>query len=969
MKRSMMAVVLVIGLMARSVFAHTMYIKKNPTNENGIEFGVDNATGFVRWRAIIHGLTNNSQGQNTGWESAPDNYWWYYDLSSITQRVMWRLTGLENQKFVITYWVFKSDGSWEYGPQVEVISDTQLPTASFTNLVNNTVYRQSTFNISVSSSDNLSGVDLIRLYVVVPSTYSMSGWTPSGLTNQYYLEFPGSSISYNFTAPGSGLYTFTLWVKDKAGNIAYEPGGPVTVGVDLTSSVKYVCNTTNYTCSQSSTGTYNSLADCQSGCVAPKYSCNNTNWTCSQDSSGSYSSLSDCQSNCIAPVQKYSCNTTSWTCSQSASGTYSSLADCQSGCIAPVIKYVCNTSSWTCSQSSSGNYSTLADCQSACNPPPEDYKYADHFIYPMKCDKIYRIEPDDQIPVGACFDYQPYGSLFAYTNEIHLGDDLNLKGVNDFGAPVYAIANALVYDFGWTSGWGNYLILQITAKPDKPFILPDGEKTSQIYVLYGHLNEIKVIKDDGTVIEQSKLVKKSTYVKIGWQVGTVGDGNGNYSPHLHFEIRINSYNQLGPGYWPVNDYATYLKYWVDPIEFIENNMAASQNLPKKLYVHAYDLDGARPAYVQLDTLAWQLTGRSSDGLPLASVGWDNHFWLINSNQDKAASWHFKVSTPGAYSVYAVIPRYYATAQKVRYQIWHSRTTVLNPYVIQIDQSNNNVDKLVYLGTYDYYTGTDYSVDIFSKTTDSPVKVVAFDTLILVYEGDFGTGGGTLPPPPPPPELQTINSSGQLELEYLGIHPTPVLNCWGASVEKNNPILSNGLKEKTIDVSISDLIFCNAQFEDGTWLAGPDGIASGNALLANGQEIDYFEDGPYGVHLVFYLSVNLPPPTSVCGNGICESSETEESCPADCKITLPSACGNGICESDETVKSCPEDCHILTGSNGGNTADNNDDDEGGSQAGGCQMIRPEQSSDFNLLVNWLIIMLPALLPFFRRRFYS
>lgn len=137
MKRVLTAVLMgVILFLAQPSWAHQIYIKKNPTNQGGIEFGVDNAVGYVRWRAYVKGVSDNSRGQNTGWKDS-GNGWWYYELADINQRVMWRLDGLANQKFVITYWAFRSDGTWDYGPQVEVISDQIIPDAQFTNLTPN----------------------------------------------------------------------------------------------------------------------------------------------------------------------------------------------------------------------------------------------------------------------------------------------------------------------------------------------------------------------------------------------------------------------------------------------------------------------------------------------------------------------------------------------------------------------------------------------------------------------------------------------------------------------------------------------------------------------------------------------------------------------------------------------------------------------------------------------------------------
>lgn len=66
------------------------------------------------------------------------------------------------------------------------------------------------------------------------------------------------------------------------------------------------------------------------------------------------------------------------------------------------------------------------------------------------------------------------------------------------------------------------------------------------------------------------------------------------------------------------------------------------------------------------------------------------------------------------------------------------------------------------------------------------------------------------------------------------------------------------------------------------------------------------DGPHGD------ANHLPdghvdgPPGGVCGDGICNASETCETCPTDCGSCGP-VCGDGVCSSGETCTSCPTDC--------------------------------------------------------------
>jgi len=821
MKKTAIVLCLLLALTTLTsvaVSTHQIYIKKNPTNENGIEFGVDNASGFVRWRAYVKGLTNNSRGLNTSWTDS-GNGWWYYDLSSIAQRVMWRLDGITNQKFRITYWAFKSDGTWEYGPQVEVVSDQILPTAFFKNISNGQTFTQNQFNISVSSNDNLSGVGAIRIYAVVPAGNSLSGWTPSGLANQFYKEFGPSSISHNFVAPVSGIYTFTLWVKDNAGNIAYEPGGPITITVTLSTP-----NPTPVPSPPTAPSNLKLTANAQTITITWQDNASNEDGYGLNKNGQFFKSL-------VA-------NTTTY--------------------IDTGLQYGQNYCYNVYAIKSGLNSSGVESCLTLTAPNTTDYHYADSFTYPMVCEKIYRLEVDTQIPVGACFDYQPFGSLFAVPDKIHQGSDLNLKGVNDFGTPVYAIGNALIWDYSWTSGWGNYLILRISAQPGKVFNLTDGTTVTEIFVLYGHLNEIRIIKDTGQIIEKASIVKAGTYVAKGWQIGTVGDGNGNFSPHLHFEIRINGYSQLGYGYWPVSD-PSYLQYFVDPIEFIENNWLPT-NRVLKIIAHGYDRVSSRKVILEFNTNYWQRQGRVNDGLPLASVGWANHLWLTSSINDTMASWSFYVPQSGSYSLYLIIPRYYAQANNVFYKVWHSNTNIANPYEVRIDQANSDENKRIYFGTFYYNQNWRYSVDLYSQTTNNPVKNVAADAIMLVYEGDLGIGGGYVPPAAPVPsnQMATITSSGTITFKYSGTYNSPELYCSGGGLSWSVPVFSGGVKEKTVTVSQSAKVYCNTRFEDGQWMGGYNGIMANQHLFVDNQEIIYTEDnGQGGTNLVFNLVVENP----------------------------------------------------------------------------------------------------------------
>lgn len=131
-----------------------------------------------------------------------------------------------------------------------------------------------------------------------------------------------------------------------------------------------------------------------------------------------------------------------------------------------------------------------------------------------------------------------------FTENQHLAEDWNGDGGgnSDCGEPVYAAARGVVIMAeNVLLGWGNVVIVRHR--------LPDG---SQVETQYAHLKEIKV--KAGDKVERRRLI------------GTVGDGEGRFLCHLHFEIRTpecRDWGAAGAGY------SADTKGWLDPSDFID----------------------------------------------------------------------------------------------------------------------------------------------------------------------------------------------------------------------------------------------------------------------------------------------------------------------------------------------------------------------------------------------------------------
>jgi murein DD-endopeptidase MepM/ murein hydrolase activator NlpD len=154
------------------------------------------------------------------------------------------------------------------------------------------------------------------------------------------------------------------------------------------------------------------------------------------------------------------------------------------------------------------------------------------------------------LPVAPAFDYpvgppdaEGYYNAQGFGDNFHLGDDWNGigGGSSDLGDPVYNVAVGEVTFAGHAgAGWGNVVRVVHHVRHNRTSAFVES--------VYAHLDTI-------TVEEGQALLR-------GDRVGTIGDADGAYVPHLHFEIRRMPDLALGPGYSPDTS------HHLDPTAFI-----------------------------------------------------------------------------------------------------------------------------------------------------------------------------------------------------------------------------------------------------------------------------------------------------------------------------------------------------------------------------------------------------------------
>ena len=147
---------------------------------------------------------------------------------------------------------------------------------------------------------------------------------------------------------------------------------------------------------------------------------------------------------------------------------------------------------------------------------------------------------------GRWIDATPY--LTSYPLGFHTGADLNLNYPHwdtDRDKPVYAIgAGRVTYAKLYsTLYWGNIIVIDHGMVDGKP-----------LFSRYGHVDNLMVAPND--------------QVEMGDQIAEVGNGEGLFAYHLHFDISRTEILRSRPGHWPGTSLPLVREHYVDPKQWL-----------------------------------------------------------------------------------------------------------------------------------------------------------------------------------------------------------------------------------------------------------------------------------------------------------------------------------------------------------------------------------------------------------------
>jgi murein DD-endopeptidase MepM/ murein hydrolase activator NlpD len=133
----------------------------------------------------------------------------------------------------------------------------------------------------------------------------------------------------------------------------------------------------------------------------------------------------------------------------------------------------------------------------------------------------------------------------------HTGADLNLNRPYidaDANSPVYAVASGVVTFADRLTGWGNVIIIRHDP------LVTSGQ------VLYGRYAHIEKMR-----------IKVGDRVQRGQQIANVGNAEGLFPYHLHFDLSATTVLENRPWDWPKLDLNRLRQDYIDPLAFIKQN--------------------------------------------------------------------------------------------------------------------------------------------------------------------------------------------------------------------------------------------------------------------------------------------------------------------------------------------------------------------------------------------------------------
>lgn len=159
------------------------------------------------------------------------------------------------------------------------------------------------------------------------------------------------------------------------------------------------------------------------------------------------------------------------------------------------------------------------------------------------------LDPPDALDIAR--GGQDFGRFRSRYDGYHAGEDWWGPGGRggSFGEPVYSIGHGQVtfaHPYGWGIDQGTIILRHVYA---------DGR---EFYSFYGHLDPPSVELDYGQCVTR------------GQKIAEIGRPRG--SPHLHFEIRLHTPSDPGPGYW---SHDPTRSGWLSPSQTIWNQRIAA----------------------------------------------------------------------------------------------------------------------------------------------------------------------------------------------------------------------------------------------------------------------------------------------------------------------------------------------------------------------------------------------------------